>query len=526
MKDKHQPQKSVLLTVLLAGFLLLAILLTVTKPPVFAHSASVEERIENSQAWLPTIPDVDWFQQSNNDAPAKYIIVMIADGWGANHIAATNDYTNKTPPYQTWPRYWVSTYPAGGNYQPQSAWSDFAYPLQNPTDSAAAATALFTGIKTQNGRIAVNTNASARLFSLSQKAQALNKATGAVTTVYLSHATPGAWMSHNASRNNGFAIADEGLWGNPNSTGTIVEDGRYGGSFGSSNPQHVVIGAGHPNWQGSSYVNSAIRDKLANESGQTGKFLFVERLAGNADGGDRLLNAANLPATTRLAALFGGTGGNLEYRLADGSGHNPENPTLAQMTTAALTVLNRSPNGFVLMVEGGAVDWASHNNQMDRMIGELIGFNEAVQTVIAWVDEPTNGSSWDNTLLIVTGDHETGYLTAAPNTFANQPLGAVNPTTLALEKVVASTGRRASWQDTNANNEIDDGEQVYWVWNSGGHSNSLIPLFARGVGAAQLAHFATAYDPVRGAYLDNTAVFHLIDGVISYKTFLPLATKR
>jgi alkaline phosphatase len=477
----------------------------------------------NGRLWTLDLANLE--PDTQNASPAKNIILMIADGWGANHIAAANDYTNQIPTYQTWPRYWLSTYQAGNRYQPQLAWSDFGYPLQSATDSAAAATALFTSIKTANGRIAVNKDATVRLLSLSEKAQALNKATGAVTSVYLSHATPGAWMSHNASRGHGFAIADEGFWGDSNTTGTADEDGRYDGGFGSSTPQDVVIGAGHPDWQGSSYVNLAMRDKLANESGQPGAFLFVERLSGSADGGTRLLSAASLTSTTRLAGLFGGGGGNLEYRLADGSGHNPENPTLAQMTTAALTVLNRSPHGFVLLVEGGAVDWASHSNQMDRMVGEMIGFNEAVQTVIDWVDEPANGSSWDNTLLLITGDHETGYLTAAPDVFPERPLGTIDTTTLGLEKVITGTGRRASWQDANANDEIDEGEQVYWAWNSGGHSNSLIPVYARGVGAKQLSRYATQYDPVRGAYLDNTAVFSLVDAVLGYKMFLPIVAK-
>jgi alkaline phosphatase len=456
--------------------------------------------------------------------PAKYVIVMIADGWGANHIAAANDYTDQVPAYQAWPRYWLSTYPAGGSYDPDLAWSDFNYPLQNATDSAAAATALFTGEKTSNGRIAVSADASSRFSSLSEKAQLVDKAVGAVTSVYLSHATPGAWMSHNAARGNGFAIADEGLWGNPNTTGTITEDGRYAGSFGNSMPQDVIIGAGHPAWNGGSYVNANMRNKLASESGQPDDFLFVERLVGSADGGARLVNAANLTTTTRLAGLFGGTGGNLDYRMADGAGHNPENPTLAEMTTAALTVLNRSPQGFVLMVEGGAVDWGSHNNNMDRMMGEMIGFNEAVQTVTAWVEDPTNGSSWDNTLVIITGDHETGYLTTAPGEFSYNPLGTVSASTIALEKIVASTGRRASWTDGNANDEIDEGEQVYWAWNSGGHSNSLIPLYARGVGSELVAYFADENDPIRGAYLDNSEVFSIVDAVLRFQVYLPLVS--
>jgi hypothetical protein len=142
-----------------------------------------------------------------------------------------------------------------------------------------------------------------------------------------------------------------------------------------------------------------------------------------------------------------------------------------------------------------------------------LAFNAAVQSVVDWVEAENNGSNWSNTLVIVTGDHETGYLTAAPGLFPDQALGPVNADTLALEKVVAATGRRASWEDGDANGAIDAGETVYWSWNSGDHTNSLIPLYARGVGADLCAELATGADPVRGAYLDLTDVFRVMDAM-------------
>ena len=123
----------------------------------------------------------------------------------------------------------------------------------------------------------------------------------------ISHATPGAWIAHNASRANGYAIADEGLWADPNTTGTPAVDARYDGGYGSAiSPVDVLIGGGHPTWN-NSLVNAAQRDKLAEESGTAGAFTFVERITGQADGGVRLLAAANTSGLTRLAGLFGGT---------------------------------------------------------------------------------------------------------------------------------------------------------------------------------------------------------------------------
>jgi alkaline phosphatase len=335
-----------------------------------------------------------------------------------------------------------------------------------------------------------------------------------VTSVYISHATPGAWLAHNDSRSNGFAIADESLWGDPNTTGTPAVHTSYQGGHGNSEPgAEVVIGSGHPNWRGDLYVNSAMRGKLTAENGLSGAFSFVERIAGSPDGGARLLAKANQPEVLRLAGLFGSTEGNLEYRLADGSGHNSENPTLAEMTEAALEVLGRDEDGFVLLVEGGAIDWAAHANNMNKLLGEVTGFNQSVQSVIDWVENPGNDSTWDNTLVIVTADHETGYLAARPGVFPDQPLGEISQATMLLEKPIGSTGLRASWQDADSDSQIDVTEMVYWAWNSSGHTNSLVPLFAEGAGSELFIAYATSIDPVRGSYLDNTDIFRVVQEV-------------
>ncbi len=251
------------------------------------------------------------------------------------------------------------------------------------------------------------------------EAQILGKGTGAVSSVYISHATPGAWLAHNENRNNGYAIAAESLWGNPTTTMTSTLTYYEGGICPVHQPADVLLGAGHPQWKGANFVNWAIRINSIMRTKIRVSFYFIERQSGFPDAGIRLANLTDEPDVTRLVGLFGGSDGNIDYRRANGSGYNPENPTLPEMTDAALKVLSRHPQGFVLMVEGGAIDWAAHANNMDLMIGEAIDFNNSVQTVIDWVDDPTNDSTWQNTLVIVTADHETGYLNAFYNEFPN-----------------------------------------------------------------------------------------------------------
>ncbi|MBZ0098966.1 MAG: alkaline phosphatase, partial [Taibaiella sp.] len=443
---------------------------------------------------------------------AKYIILFIGDGFGPKHIEAVNKYIGTTPLYQSgspWVKYMVSTFPVGGSYDTAQAWSNFNYvnTTLDTQDSACTASAIYSGSKTSPYRMSVSSDGSTRLFTIGEKAKGLGKAVGAISTVPASHATPGAWVAHNDSRINTFAIADEGFFGNPNTTGSVTTNTKYGGGHGSTMPPaDVMIGGNVTN-----YISDQILNKLRTESGQTGKHVLVERKTG-VNGGNALMSAANNSAILKLAGLF-----NHVYHNANGGGYNSDNPTLSESVLATVKVLSRNPNGFVLMVEGGAIDWASHANNMNQMIGEGKDFYNAVQTVTDWVDDTGNDATWNNTLVIVTADHECGYLTAGPGVFADQPLGNVNDTTLSKEKIVSDGGggRRASWEDKNNNNVIDTGETVYWYWNSGNHTNSLVPLYARGTGAELFANYAINSDSVRGLYLDNTNVFSVMNSALS-----------
>jgi alkaline phosphatase len=445
---------------------------------------------------------------------ARYVILMICDGWGPRHLEAANLYTGTAPSYQTdasWTSLWMATFPYGGSYDGSLAWSDFDYPLQGTTDSAAAATAMMAGSKTRNGRICVDGGGTTRLAFLGEHARTLAVPVGAVTTVPVSHATPGAFTAHNLSRGNTYAIADEAFFGDPNTTGDPGVHVRYGGGFGPTRPPtSVVIGS-----REAAYVHAAQRDKLAAESGLPGKHVLVEGEDG-VDGALALLTAAGDPVVTLLAGLFDRA--NLRVTRPDG-GYRLETPSLAESTAAALTVLDRPGAGFVLAVEGGAVDWAAHGNTMDWVLGELLDFNDAVTTVLDWVEDPANDSGWSNTLVVVTGDHETGYLSAGPGVFPDEALGvgSVSDATLALEKVNLDTGRRASWVDDNPpNDRIDPGETVHWAWNSDGHTNTLVPIYCRGIGSELLDQLSVGTDPVRGPYIDNTAVFSVMHAVLEH----------
>lgn len=120
------------------------------------------------------------------------------------------------------------------------------------------------------------------------------------------------------------------------------------------------------------------------------------------------------------------------------------------------------------------MDWASHGNRSGRMIEEHIDFDNTVQAVVDWVRANSN---WGETLLIVTSDHETGYLTGPGS----------NPTWTPI--VNSSAGVLPGME-----------------WHSPDHTNSLIPLYAKGDAARMFRRYADQFDPASGNFIDNSVL--------------------
>jgi len=408
-----------------------------------------------------------------NGKQIKNLIYMVSDGWGENQIKATNYFMGETQAYESFPaKLFMSTYHGMGvmgsenieefftSYNSLKAWSDINYINIKPTDSAPAATAMSTGEKTYDGSI----NKSIDMLSLktlTEIAKEKGKAAGVISSVEFSHATPAAFGgAHNLSRNNYVEIANEML----------------------SSQIDVIMGTGHPDYDdngrmrtdknysfigGEATWNALKSGTLNNWSLMDDKDELIEIVNG-INVPNKLLFVAKA-ATTLQQARTGDT------QVVNEDNLNMSVPRLVDMTKASLNVLGRNDNGFFIMIEGGAIDWACHANQKGRLIEEQNDFNKSVDAVIEWVEQ---NSSWDETLLIVTGDHETGYLGGE----SNQDLGL------------------ASIED-NGEGQIP-GMKFY----SGGHTNQLVPFYAKGIGAEELIRLSGDHDMKRGYYIDNTAV--------------------
>jgi alkaline phosphatase len=218
------------------------------------------------------------------------------------------------------------------------------------TDSAAGGTALATGVKVTNSRIGLDIKGN-KLENLVEIAHSLNKKTGVVTSDEVVGATPASFMAHVPARYE----AD-----------MILED------IPESNVDLVLAKTC------SAYTNKKIKyNTLYTENG----YKVIESKESITKDSDKLIG------------LFNGVAAKTDPRI----------PSLAELTIFALDFLDNE-EGFFLMVEGANIDKQSHSNQTKLMLKELLGFNEAVDAAMNWAD------SRDDTLIVVTADHETGGL--------------------------------------------------------------------------------------------------------------------
>jgi alkaline phosphatase len=412
----------------------------------------------------------------------KNVIIMIADGAGFNHFKAADYYQcGQIPcqPYEDFPvRLAMSTYPHGGSYDANLAWRSFDYVDKGATDSAAAATAMATGIKTRNKTLGVDAKGN-QVLNLTERARQLGKATGVITTVFFDDATPAGFVVHNDARSNLTQTADDMV--NKSSVDCIMGAGH---PLYDSNGRQID----KPNYK---YIGEDSWAKLNN--GNAGSNANHWTLIQTRDDFQRLASGPAPKRVFGLAQVFE----TLQEKRSGDHFATPYQvpltqalPTLEEMTNAALNVLDDDPNGFFIMIEGGAVDWAAHSKYSGRLIEEMNDFNRSIKAVIHWVD--TN-SSWDDTLLIITADHETGYLTGSPR---RSPLAKPGPD---------SGG--SVWNDLVNNGP---GKLPTMEWHSGSHTNSLVPFFAKGRGAQSFNDTIDGTDPLRGPYIDNTDIANVI----------------
>ena len=393
---------------------------------------------------------------------------------------------------------------ARGGSNPWTPGNDKEYIKQNPPDSANTATALYTGVKTYNNAMGVDIYEK-RQTTILEQAALKGKSTGLVTSVPINHATPGAAASF-VNRRNKYNAPSPDLDNILQQTLKIFKP-------------TVLLGGGHPldlenttnqggayNW---TYIDKFTYYELKTQpKSNSYGYTFLERSPNAAKTLQETATKLDPNKGDKLLGLYGARGqnGNLPYSTANGDYSNTgfdnaslfstasknnqvpqpdkvrplspsetdsqfikkeinENPTLKDLTLAALTVLGKDSDGFWLMVEGGDIDWASHDDNMDNLIGTVKDFDKAVGTTINWINK--NGG-WKKNLLIVTADHD-HYLTLNPN--FPELLARFGAENLTYNKHKPEEAGHFWGSDSN----------IKYGWGS--HSNHMVPVYYQGATA-------------------------------------------
>ncbi|MFB2871573.1 alkaline phosphatase [Aeromonas jandaei] len=333
-------------------------------------------------------------QENKPGSDARNVIFFLGDGMGLNTLTAARIYGVGEEGSLT-----IDTLPETAFIK------TFSHDSQ-VTDSAPSMSAYMTGVKSNNGVISMDSDATQEsncsksagkpATTLLELAKAAGRGTGVVTTTRVTHATPAATYAHLCNRDLEADIAAQLVPGGAGYNSALKEG------------VDVVLGGGS-----SFFLPKADKGKR-----EDGRNLINEmkakgyQFAGNLDE----LNKAE--AGKPLLGLFGAS--HMKYDLD----RPASEPSLAQMTLAAIKQLKEKKQGYFLMVEGGRIDHALHDTNAKRALQDTLAFDNAIKATLDEVKK--TDPELKNTLIVVTADHDhtlvlNGYAKRTGKTTADNP---------------------------------------------------------------------------------------------------------
>jgi len=379
-------------------------------------------------AFLASSMSTAYARPARSASGAKYVFFFLGDGMSATQLQATEAYKtvknggnakNPTDLLNPANRLNMSLLPVQGM---QTTFDDGAL----MTDSASSATAFACGLKTKSGVIGMNTAKTVSYKSVAQLAHEAGKSVGILSSVSLDHATPAAYYASVTSRSLMNSISQQ-------LAATGYEFFGGGGLGGTNNMSNLLTPAGYT-------VKNTRADILALASAPASKVYCVNPW---------LQDSAAMPY-------------HVDFQNAAAAS---DNVSLAEMTEVAIACLKSDPEGFFIMVEGGKIDWACHANDAVATMEDMLDFDNAVAKAVAFYNANPN-----DTLIIVTGDHETGgmsvghattgyseaYTNLLGQTCSYQQFGAVD---FAAHKAAHASG----YDRTKANLTSGDADAVAFL---------------------------------------------------------------
>lgn len=297
---------------------------------------------------------------------------------------------------------------------------------QQTPDSAGTMTAMVTGVKTDAGLISVNhyvvrgdcsSMQGNTLNTILQQAEQRGMSTGIVTTTSLTHATPAANYAHAMDRdleNDSDAAVMPNAGNCPDIARQLVEFTR---NNPGSDGLEVALGGGRSHFLPKS--GSVDPETGASGARLDGRDLLAEWRVANPKGAQvwnsQTLSALDLNKVPQLFGVF--NPGHMQYEV-DRANDIAGEPSLSEMTAAAIQVLQNNPRGYYLNVEAGRIDHAHHLGNAHRALIDTIELANAVRTAYEMTDPA-------ETLIIVTADHGHTMTFAGYPTRGNPILGKV-----------------------------------------------------------------------------------------------------
>ena len=377
-----------------------------------------------------------------HNGKVKNVIYMIPDGYSAAYATNYRWFKGEDSSFEPYVKGLIKTYSADTEV----------------TDSAAAGTAMATGVKTNNGMVGVTPDGK-EVDSILDAAEAAKKSTGLVATSTITHATPAVFGASVASRGDESSIAPQYF----------------------ENDVDVLLGGG--------------RDYFVSleEGGKQPAGNLVE--AAQNDGYEYVTSREELlkAKSGKLLGLFADDAMAPELERGE-----TDQPSLAEMTDVAIQALKKDKDGFFLLVEGSQIDWAGHAHDAAWAMTDSQAFDEAVAAALEFAKKD------GNTLVVVAGDHETGGMSVGSNsvydvktevlhdvTATGDFMAAqLNETRNNVEEVVeAHTGFDLTAEEIEAiasaenparaiNTVVSDRALIGWT--TGAHTGTDLPIYAYG----------------------------------------------
>ena len=296
------------------------------------------------------------FDSSNKNKIAKNIIVIISDGMSSGTLNMADLYLNRKTGKGS---NWIELYK---DNRVKRSLMDMTSASSIVTDSAAASSSWGSGFRVKNGSLNVGINGEEYL-PIWQKFKKAGKMAGCVTTVPITHATPAGFCIASKSRNSQEAIAEMYL------------DLKF----------DIMMGGG---------------DKFfSSENRKDKKDLYQDFISKGFNVVKNRAEMLSVDNSKPILGVFNADGLPYSKDRESSKELTTSTPTLAEMTARAIDKMKDHPNGFVLQVEAGKVDWAAHANDITGLIYDQVAHDEAIKVAIDFAEKDKN------TLVIITTDH-------------------------------------------------------------------------------------------------------------------------